>query len=149
VIEAAGGAVDKFMGDGMLVSFGTSANTGHEAAEAFDAIPGLLAAADDWAAERRVAGLPPLQVAIAIAHGEVVHGVIGHDERLEFTVIGDAVNLSAKLEKHAKIEKARVIATADALNRARLQGSRIAPQRLVKEARVEGVPGVIDLAVMA
>jgi adenylate cyclase len=149
VIEAAGGAVDKFMGDGMLVSFGTSANLGHEAAEAFDAIPALLAAADDWAAERRAAGLPPLQVAIAIAHGEVVHGVVGHDERLEFTVIGDAVNLSAKLEKHAKIEKARVIATADALNRARLQGSRIAPQRLVKEARVEGVPGVIDLAVMA
>jgi adenylate cyclase len=137
------------MGDGMLVSFGTSANLGHEAAEAFDAIPALLAAADDWAAERRAAGLPPLQVAIAIAHGEVVHGVVGHDERLEFTVIGDAVNLSAKLEKHAKIEKARVIATADALNRARLQGSRIAPQRLVKEARVEGVPGVIDLAVMA
>jgi adenylate cyclase len=149
VIEAAGGAVDKFMGDGMLVSFGTSRMTGKEAAEAFDAVPALLAAAEAWTDDRQSRGLPPLHVAVAIAHGEIVHGVIGHDDRLEFTVIGDAVNLSAKLEKHAKIEAARVITTREALNRAWLQGSRLAPLRLVEGARVEGVSAPIDLAVMA
>jgi adenylate cyclase len=149
VIEAAGGAVDKFMGDGMLVSFGTSKMTGQEAAEAFNAIPSLLSAAEAWANDRSARGLQPLQVAIAIAHGEIVHGVIGHDDRLEFTVIGDAVNLSAKLEKHAKVERAQVIVTRDALNRAWLQGSRVAPLRLVEGARVAGVSVPIDLAVMA
>jgi adenylate cyclase len=149
VIEAAGGAVDKFMGDGMLVSFGTSKMTGQEAAEAFNAIPSLLSAAEAWANDRSARGLQPLQVAIAIAHGEIVHGVIGHDDRLEFTVIGDAVNLSAKLEKHAKVERAQVIVTRDALNRAWLQGSRVAPLRLVEGARVAGVSLPIDLAVMA
>jgi adenylate cyclase len=149
VIESAGGAVDKFMGDGILVSFGTSRSSGREAADAFDAIPALLAAADVWTAERRAAGLPPLQVAVAIAHGPVVHGVIGHDDRLEFTVIGDAVNLAAKLEKHAKVESARVIATQDALARARAQGARIEPLRLIDAATVEGVSIPLDLAVMA
>jgi adenylate cyclase len=149
VIEAAGGAVDKFMGDGMLVSFGTSRMTGKEAAEAFAAIPTLLAAAEAWTTDRAARGLAPLQVAVAIAHGEIVHGVIGHDDRLEFTVIGDAVNLSAKLEKHAKVEHAQVIATRDALNQAWLQGARIEPKRLVDKANVEGVAFPIDLAVMA
>jgi len=149
VVEAAGGAVDKFMGDGMLVSFGTSKKTGRETAEAFDAIPSLLMAAESWAADRAANGLPPLNVAVAIAHGEIVHGVIGHDDRLEFTVIGDAVNLSAKLEKHAKVERAKVIATRDALDRAWLQGSRIPPLRLIEAAHVDGVSAPIDLAVMA
>jgi adenylate cyclase len=149
VIEAAGGAVDKFMGDGMLVSFGTSKATGREAAEAFDAIPALIAAADVWAVERAAAGLMPLAVAVAIAHGPVVHGVIGHGERLEFTVIGDAVNLSAKLEKHAKVEAARVIATRDAFERARAQGSTVTALRLVDLAAVEGVSTPLDLAIIA
>lgn len=149
VIEASGGAVDKFMGDGMLVSFGTAKASGAEAAEAFAAIPGLLVAADRWGVERREAGLPLLRVAIAIAHGPVVHGVIGHDDRLEFTVIGDAVNLAAKLEKHAKVESARVIATRDAWAKALSQGSKIAPLRLVSHAQVEGVATPLDLVVMA
>jgi adenylate cyclase len=105
IIEAAGGSVDKYLGDGILVSFGGGEQLGAEAAEAFGAVPALVQAGDDWAAERARKGLPPLGVAVAITHGEVVHGVIGHDERLEFTVIGDAVNLAAKLEKHAKLEQ--------------------------------------------
>lgn len=149
VIEAAGGAVDKFMGDGMLVSFGTSKATGREAAEAFDAVPALLAAADAWAMERQSAALMPLAIAVAIAHGPVVHGVIGHGERLEFTVIGDAVNLSAKLEKHAKVETARVIATRDAFEKARSQGSQTRALRLVDSAAVEGVATPLDLAIIA
>ena len=67
-------------------------------------------------------GAPPLGVAVAITHGDVVHGVIGHDDRLEFTVIGDAVNLAAKLEKHAKLEHARVIASRAAFERAQDSG---------------------------
>ncbi|HVY88441.1 MAG TPA: adenylate/guanylate cyclase domain-containing protein [Hyphomonadaceae bacterium] len=149
VIEAAGGAVDKFMGDGMLVSFGTSKATSREAADAFAAIPALLAASDTWLSDRAAAGLPPLRVAVAIAHGPVVHGVIGHDDRLEFTVIGDAVNLAAKLEKHAKVEAARVIATREAWETARAQGAAGEPLRLVSQAAVEGVSTPVDLAVMA
>lgn len=149
VIEAAGGAVDKFMGDGMLVSFGTSRATSHPAAEALASIPSLLAAEDAWIAERKEAGLPALSVAIAITLGPVVHGVIGHGERLEFTVIGDAVNLAAKLEKHAKIESARVIATRDCLDLAIAGGVTAKPLRIVDSAKIEGVADAVNLVVLA
>lgn len=148
VIEAAGGSVDKYLGDGILVSFGGE-TSGSEAADAFSATPQLLAAADAWASERAIAGAPPLSVAIAITHGPVVHGVIGHDDRLEFTVIGDAVNLAAKLEKHAKLEGARVIATRAALDRAREQGARLEPLREAPGAVVEGAPHPVDLVILA
>jgi len=149
IVEAAGGSVDKYLGDGILVSFGGGERLGAEAADAFSIIPALIRAGDDWAAERARAGLPPLSVAVAITHGEVVHGVIGHDERLEFTVIGDAVNLAAKLEKHAKIERARVIATVAACVAARRQGADVTPKRLARAAKVDGVNEPIDLAILA
>jgi adenylate cyclase len=149
IIEAAGGSVDKYLGDGILVSFGGGARTGAEAADAFSIIPQLIAAGDAWAAERARASLAPLGVAIAITHGDVVHGVIGHDDRLEFTVIGDAVNLAAKLEKHAKIEQARVIATRSAHERARAQGRDYPILRSAPDAIVEGAPAPVDLVVVA
>jgi adenylate cyclase len=149
IIEAAGGSVDKYLGDGILVSFGTGERAGSEAADAFAVVPALIRAGDDWAAERAASGAPPLAVAVAITHGEVVHGVIGHDDRLEFTVIGDAVNLAAKLEKHAKIERARVVATKAAYERALAQGASIPVLREAPRAAVEGAAGPVDLVIVA
>lgn len=149
IIEAAGGSVDKYLGDGILVSFGGGERIGTEAADAFAAVPALIAAGDAWAAERARAGMTPLGVAVAITQGEVVHGVIGHDGRLEFTVIGEAVNLAAKLEKHAKVEQARVIATRAAYERAVAQGASAPVLRHAMGARVEGAPAPVDLVIVA
>ena len=146
IIEAAGGSVDKYLGDGILVSFGAE---GREAADAFSIVPALVEAGERWASERERSLLPPLSVAVAITHGAVVHGVVGHYNRLEFTVIGEAVNLAAKLEKHAKRENARVIATAAALRRARRQGAAVSVRRAIPSALVEGVTDPVDLAVIA
>lgn len=148
IVEAAGGSIDKYLGDGILISFGGQGG-GREAADALSIVPMLLEADDAWAAERARAGLPPLHVAVAITHGQVVHGVIGHDDRLEFTVIGDAVNLAAKLEKHAKLESARVIATRQAYERAMMQGAKAAVLRVVPAAAVEGVSDTVDLVIVA
>jgi adenylate cyclase len=149
IIEDAGGSVDKYLGDGILVSFGGGERVGMEAADALNAVPALVAAGDAWAGERARAGMPPLGVAVAIAHGEVVHGVIGHDDRLEFTVIGDAVNLAAKLEKHAKVEHARVIATKAAYRRALAQGASASIVRESSAAMVEGASEPVDLVILA
>ncbi len=149
IVEAAGGSVDKYLGDGILVSFGTAEMTGREAAQALTAVPALLQASEAWIASRKARGHAPLQVAIAITTGDVIHGVIGHDDRLEFTVIGDAVNNAAKLEKHAKIERAKVICTREALTRARAQGATVTPLREANASAVEGIAGPIDLAIIA
>lgn len=149
LIESAGGSVDKFLGDGILVSFGTGERVGSEAADAFEVLPNLLRVSDEWAEERWKQGLPELGVAIAITHGDVVHGVIGFDDRLEFTVIGDAVNLAAKLEKHAKVERCRVIATRAAVERARSQGASVPFVRESRNAKVDGAAEPADLVIVA
>lgn len=148
VIERGGGSVDKFMGDGVLVSFGAARETGAECAEAIETAHAVIAAIDAWRRERTSAGLPAVDAAVALTEGEVVYGAIGHGDRLEYTVIGDAVNLAAKLEKHAKIEGARIIATASMVERAGAQGFRRRPLKLVQDAVVAGAPGPVTLAVL-
>ncbi|TIS89824.1 MAG: hypothetical protein E5W89_15125 [Mesorhizobium sp.] len=68
----------------------------------FAAIEALIAVTQARRAERRESGLPALAIGMAGAAGEVVFGVIGHETRLEYTVIGEVVNLVAKLEKATK-----------------------------------------------
>jgi adenylate cyclase len=148
LIAAHGGVVDKFLGDGILATFCDPEN-GCEAAAVIASVPPLLAAWDVWAKSRGDRGLATPPLAAAITHGDVVHGLIGHGERLEFTVIGEAVNLAAKLEKHAKVEKARAIATLHAFALAKEQGLPTEPARIVYGAEVEGAVATLDLAILA
>ncbi len=91
----------------------------------------------------------PTNVGAAKASGEVVFGLIGDDNRLEYTVIGDAVNLAAKLEKHTKAEIVRSLTTRDSLEVAGSQGY-AAPtlKRILLNREVGGVAAPLDLAVL-
>jgi adenylate cyclase len=149
VIDRGGGSVDKFMGDGILVSFGAARGDGQECAAAVETAFAVIAEVDRWKADRLSAGAAPLDVGVALSVGDVVYGAIGHGERLEYTVIGDAVNLAAKLEKHAKAENARLIAAAEVLAAAEAQGYPRRPLRRIGAAIVEGVSAPVDLAVLA
>lgn len=149
VIERGGGSVDKFMGDGILVSFGAARHAGQECAEAVETALAVVAEVDRWKADRRKAGAAPIDAGIALSVGDVVYGAVGHGERLEYTVIGDAVNLAAKLEKHAKAENARILATAAVIAGAEAQGYPPRPLRDISAARIDGVAEPVDLAVLA
>ena len=110
----------------------------------------VLDAADRWAAERRAAGLPPLSVGLAVASGRVVFGAVGDGERLEFTVIGDAVNFAAKLEKHNKDEKTRALTDLRTFRLAEQQGYVAPLPRERRPARqVGGVGEPVDIVVLA
>lgn len=149
VIERGGGSVDKFLGDGILVSFGAARVSDHECASAVRTALAVAEEAKLWAAERKSCGALGLDIGIALASGDVVYGAVGHGDRLEYTVIGDAVNLAAKLEKYAKIVRAKVIITAETLIRAEAQGFAPAVLRRLDSAIVDGFGAPIDLAVLA
>jgi adenylate cyclase len=119
--DAHGGVVDKFIGDGALIIFGVPAPRPDDAARALACARELLRQIDKWNAKRGFD--PPVRVGIGIHAGLVYWGLIGDDARLEFTIIGDAVNVAAKIEQATKgfgqplIASETAVAAACELNR--------------------------------
>jgi len=102
LIRKHGGRIDKFLGDGILATFGAVERSPAFAADALRALDEIMVAARRWEDSCRAAGRSCPRVNGALSSGSVIFGAVGDDERLEYTVIGDAVNLSAKLEKTNK-----------------------------------------------
>jgi adenylate cyclase len=91
------GTLDKYLGDGLMATFGTPAPGKCDALDAIRCARAMLAAVGELNTERRRAGLPPLRIGLGAHYGEVILGNIGVD-RLEFAVIGDSVNVASRLE---------------------------------------------------
>ncbi|WP_170345573.1 adenylate/guanylate cyclase domain-containing protein [Ruegeria atlantica] len=102
------GTLDKYLGDGLMATFGTPVPTPLDASNALECARAMVGAIDRWNLERRRVGEPEIHVGVGVHYGSVVLGDIGAN-RLEFAVIGDAVNVAAKLEALTRDFKARVI----------------------------------------
>jgi adenylate cyclase len=100
VIACHGGTVDKFIGDAVLAVFGSPVGRGLEleAAAALRCALAMRKALDELNRQWRREGVAELNSGIGLASGEVMVGQIGSPRRLEFTVIGETVNLAARLE---------------------------------------------------
>jgi len=150
LIVSAGGSIDKFLGDGILASFGAVMPSATAAADALRAADAVMAAAAVWREQRRAAGLPAFEIGLAVASGRVVFGAVGDGERLEFTVIGEAVNLAAKLEKHNKEEGTRALTDGGTYALAERQGYRpSAAHERRPDRKVGGVTESVDIVVLA
>ena len=149
VVQRHGGSIDKYLGDGIMASFGATRPSPTYAADALAAVQEILEVSDAWSRERKAAGEPAIEINAAVTTGPVLFGVVGHESRLDYTVMGDPVNLAAKLEKHAKREQARAVATAEAAQRAREQGwVPSAPCELRPQRAVEGWDVAEDLVIL-
>jgi adenylate cyclase len=98
------GEILKFMGDGLLAIFPVEdvLLTGYAARNALEAAQEAVAAVRALAQDPLLAGEPPLDMVVALHIGPVVYGNIGASDRLDFTVIGPAVNLASRIETIAK-----------------------------------------------
>lgn len=143
------GTIERFLGDGIMAHFGAVDPSNTYAADALRTSDAIFLAASKWVKDRRASGLPAPDIAIAIAVGPVIFGIVGLEDRLEFTVIGDAANTAAKLEKHTKAEGVRGLATAQTLDTALGQGY-VSPwtKRRLPGCVVEGQSGSTDLIVL-
>lgn len=122
-IEAEGGRIDKFIGDGILATFGAVQASDTFAADALRAAVQVIAALD--AQQAGFAGLGwqgPFRTGVGVAAGPVTVGVVGAAGRLEFTVIGNAVNLASRLENANKALHSRALTDAATFDLARAQG---------------------------
>jgi adenylate cyclase len=98
------GTLDKFVGDAVMAVWGNihSAGTATDATNAVEAARAMGEELNRLNAQWKKRGLPELKAGIAVHHGEVVVGNVGSPRRMEFTVIGEAVNMTWKLQEYTK-----------------------------------------------
>lgn len=109
-IRRHGGFVDKYLGDGIMALF----PGGGEAA--VKAALDMITALGEYNRRRKAAGKPPVRIGIGLHRGLLMMGTIGERERMDSTVIADAVNLSSRLEALTKVYQCDLIATLEVLS---------------------------------
>ena len=150
VIRKHGGRVDKFLGDGILATFGVIEPSTIYAADGLRALDELMATAHQWTRSCHASGQFYPEVNGALAAGEVLFGALGDEQRLEYTVIGDVVNLSAKLEKANKSVGTVALCDASTYDLALAQGYEpAAPRSRLPKAKIPGVESPLDVVCLA
>ena len=98
IIFKHGGTIDKFMGDSIMVLFGAPGSRSDDVLRALSCAVEMQMCMRDLGIAQRVAGLPELFMGIGINTGNVLAGTLGSDVYSEYTVIGDQVNLTSRIE---------------------------------------------------
>jgi class 3 adenylate cyclase/ActR/RegA family two-component response regulator len=131
VIGAEGGVIDKFVGDGLMALFGVPASHGDDADRA-------VAAARNMQRALRLLNerctTPALRIGIGLGTGPVVAGQIGSPDRMNYTVIGDAANLAARIEGMTKTYGSDILICEETFGRLR----RPVPSRKIDVVTVKG-----------
>ena len=96
-IFKSGGTVDKFIGDAVMANFGTPRSHGNDAQNAFDCALMMHRKINEWNRERQSSGLNPINHRVGIHYGDCVVGNMGSEQRIEFAVIGDTVNVASRI----------------------------------------------------
>ena len=108
-IQEQGGMLDKFIGDAIMAAFGLPVAHGDDADRAVQSAISMISSLFEWNKERMQDGRRPIDMGIGINTGTVVAGNIGSPKRMDFTMIGDGVNLASRLESACKQYSARIL----------------------------------------
>jgi adenylate cyclase len=142
VIKQNRGFLNKFIGDGIMVIFGAPLTEGtqQDACRAVRCAQEMLARVDQWNATKSPSD-PTLKIGIGIHTGQVTAGNVGSPDRLEYSVIGEAVNLASRLESLTKDFKTSVVLSPATWEQVRDQFA-VVP---IGEAQVRGFTTPIPL----
>jgi class 3 adenylate cyclase len=130
VVRAHGGMLDKFAGDAVMAVFGAPRPVADHPARALRCAVAMQRRQAELNAEARALGLPASHIGIGVNTGAVVAGLVGGEGRVDYTVIGDAVNVAQRLQAEAKAGE--ILASAATIQRCAWPGAEATGARLLK-----------------
>lgn len=141
-IRTTGGVIDKFLGDGALVTWGASPGSPLDSEKALQSAFDFLVALEIWNCSARPEGIPLIEVGIGVHRGVAIAGNIGSQDRMEYTVIGPTVNLASRLEQLTKMFGCELIISSSVVD-----FSSLSPEwRVGEDVQVRGVDGTVKVA---
>ena len=121
VIEQAifsnGGTLDKYLGDGVMATFGTPRVSPADCANALAAARDIVDGVASGNAALATSGLPQLRISVGVHFGPAILGNIGSERRLEFATLGDTVNVASRLEAATRSLGCRIVASDAVVSR--------------------------------
>lgn len=108
-IQREGGMLDKFIGDAIMAAFGLPEPSTDDEDRAVRTAIAMIRSLNEWNTVRMADGKPPIGMGIGLNTDAVVVGNIGSPKRMDFTMIGDGVNLAARLESACKQYSAKIL----------------------------------------
>jgi adenylate cyclase len=133
-VEGNSGIVDKYIGDAVMAFFGAPVANENSPRDAVMAAFHMLSALDDFNEWQVSRGRRRFEIGIAINHGPVTVGNIGSDRKMDYTVIGDMVNVASRVEGLTKVYRQQILVTESV--RRYIRG--VFPVRMVDRVQVVG-----------
>ena len=137
IVVRHGGAVDKYLGDGVMAVFGHPAPRADGADRALACALELVTALEEWRRREEASGHPALKAGIGLHAGTAMAGVLEAGCHSEYTVLGDVVNVAQRLQAVSKSVGASLVVPEDLRSLAQLAPSRLAWH----EAKAVAIPG--------
>ena len=144
VANSTGGVIDKFIGDAAMIVFESEADSQAAARSCVTCAEQLDSEMAGWSHERVAAGEPEVRVGVGLHWGEVFSGVVGDQDRLEYSVFGDTVNTAARLEEMTKTLGVDIVASRDILEQAGF-GPEPSGWTTLAGASVRGRTGTVEI----
>jgi adenylate cyclase len=145
IVFAHGGTLDKYIGDAMMAFWGAPLKQPNHAALACQAVSALVQSLEKHKARWMERYGVPVRMGVGLHAGEVSVGNMGSARSFNYTVIGDNVNLSSRLEGATKYFGVTALTTRETLTLAKSQGPVIVPTRALMEVKVKGKQQNVEL----
>lgn len=141
VIVNRNGVVDKYIGDAIMAFYGAPLRRGDEAQQAIYSAFEMMTALGDFNAWQRNRKRPEFRIGIGINYGLVTVGNIGSEKKMDYTVIGDMVNLASRLEGLCKVYRQELVFSESVARKIQSEY----PCRLLERVVVQGKTSAIGL----
>jgi PAS domain S-box-containing protein len=113
-----GGTLDKYIGDGVMATFGTPTPGPMDATNAIAATRQILRELARWNQQRDAEGQRRIRIGVGLHFGHATLGDVGTDQRFELTVVGDTINIASRIEQLSRLVRTAVVASDDLVQQA-------------------------------